>query len=251
MFEENDGGVDDAKELIHAKRWDVYVNKKDKLVKGGYLVEVVSNEKKKVIWEVFNNHVIEEPTDHEEIVLQGFDFNLFDGDEKGVVREGFSEFPYLLMLIKIWHWNWKTKLKTKKQKVDEDNWKALVKGNVRYRKFRWFSRNEFWKNIGCLVSDPTFGLGGPRLWQKEEYIKISGNKRKIRSIQIMVYLYEVFLSGIIYCLLFYFKTILTPFFLAIFLVSLSLGEKSSESIGHNYLSQKSTRQKMNGGGQSC
>ena len=28
VLEENDGGVDDAKELLHAKRWDVYVNEK-------------------------------------------------------------------------------------------------------------------------------------------------------------------------------------------------------------------------------
>ena len=26
MFEDNDGGVDNAKSLIHSKRWDVYVN---------------------------------------------------------------------------------------------------------------------------------------------------------------------------------------------------------------------------------
>ena len=26
MFEDNDGGVDDTKALLHAKRWDVYVN---------------------------------------------------------------------------------------------------------------------------------------------------------------------------------------------------------------------------------
>ena len=28
VLEDNDGGVDDAKALIHAKRWDVYVNEK-------------------------------------------------------------------------------------------------------------------------------------------------------------------------------------------------------------------------------
>ena len=28
FFEENDGGVEDAKVLLHAKRWDVYVNEK-------------------------------------------------------------------------------------------------------------------------------------------------------------------------------------------------------------------------------
>ena len=38
VSEDNDGGVGDTKELLHAKRWDVYVNEKEKLVKGGYLV---------------------------------------------------------------------------------------------------------------------------------------------------------------------------------------------------------------------
>ena len=51
--------------------------------------------------------------------------------------------------------------------MDEYNGKALVKGNVRYRKFRRFSSNGFWKNIGCLVSAHNFGLGGSRLWEKE------------------------------------------------------------------------------------
>ena len=26
VFEDNDGGVDDAKAFLHAKRWDIYVN---------------------------------------------------------------------------------------------------------------------------------------------------------------------------------------------------------------------------------
>ena len=26
FFEDNEGGVDDKKELLHAKRWDLYVN---------------------------------------------------------------------------------------------------------------------------------------------------------------------------------------------------------------------------------
>ena len=38
VSKDNDGGVGDTKELLHAKRWDVYVNEKEKLVKGGYLV---------------------------------------------------------------------------------------------------------------------------------------------------------------------------------------------------------------------
>ena len=80
----------------------------------------------------------------------------------------------------------------------------MNKGNVRYLKVRQFSSNEFWKNIGCLVSAPTFGLGGSRMWEKEEGIKIILKKRKRRSIKIKVDFYEVCLSKIIYCLLFLF-----------------------------------------------
>ena len=28
VFEDNDGGVDDKKAFLHAKRWDLYVNEK-------------------------------------------------------------------------------------------------------------------------------------------------------------------------------------------------------------------------------
>ena len=86
VFEDNEGGVDE-KAMLHAKRWYLYLYEKDKLVKGKYLVEVVGNDKKKLIWEVVGDHVVEEPSDHEEIGLRGFDFNIFDEDEEGVVRE--------------------------------------------------------------------------------------------------------------------------------------------------------------------
>ena len=33
---------------------------------------IFGNDKKKVIWEVVDYHVLEEPTDHEEIGIQGF-----------------------------------------------------------------------------------------------------------------------------------------------------------------------------------
>ena len=39
VFEDNEGGVDE-KALIHAKRWDLYLYEKDKLVQGNYSVEV-------------------------------------------------------------------------------------------------------------------------------------------------------------------------------------------------------------------
>ena len=44
VFEVNEGGVDDKKAFLHAKRWDLYVNEKEQLVKGKYLVEVVGHD---------------------------------------------------------------------------------------------------------------------------------------------------------------------------------------------------------------
>ena len=71
-------------------------------IKGGYFVEFVGYDGKKFLWEVVYDHVVEERNDHEEIVLRGFDFNVYNEDEEGVVREGSSEFPYLQMLINLW-----------------------------------------------------------------------------------------------------------------------------------------------------
>ena len=34
VFKDNEGGVDDNKVLLHAKRWDLYVNYKEQQVKG-------------------------------------------------------------------------------------------------------------------------------------------------------------------------------------------------------------------------
>ena len=53
-----------------------------------------------------DNHAVEEPTDHDEIGLPEFDFYLFGKDEEGVGEEGLSEYPYLLMLMKLRPGNW-------------------------------------------------------------------------------------------------------------------------------------------------
>ena len=72
VFEDNEGGVEE-KALLHAKCWDLYLNKKGKLVKGKYSLKVVGRDQKKVLWEVVGDHVVEEPSDHEDIGLRGFD----------------------------------------------------------------------------------------------------------------------------------------------------------------------------------
>ena len=93
VFEDNEGVVDE-KALLHAKLWGLYLNEKESLLKGKYWVEVVGRDKKKVLWEVVGDHMVEEPSDHKDIRIREFDFNIFDENEEGVVREGCSE-PYL------------------------------------------------------------------------------------------------------------------------------------------------------------
>ena len=73
VFEDNEGGVDE-KALLHAKRWDLYLNKKEKFVKGKYLVEVLGHDNKKLLREVVGDHLVEEPCDHEDIGLRGVRF---------------------------------------------------------------------------------------------------------------------------------------------------------------------------------
>ena len=59
------------KELLHAKKWDVYNSEKEALVKSGNLVEVSDKDGKKVIWDVTDDHVVEEGVEHEKLGLQG------------------------------------------------------------------------------------------------------------------------------------------------------------------------------------
>ena len=160
IFKENDGGVDYNKELLHAKRWDVYTNEKLKIVKGGYFVRAVSYDGRKVLWEVVDDHFIEEENDHDEIVLRGFNFNVFGKDEEEVGREGLIEYLYLVMVMNIWTGYWNNQLKNMNMKVNENNGKFAGMMNGGYGKVFRFSSNEFWNNIGCLVSAHTFGIGG-------------------------------------------------------------------------------------------
>ena len=133
------------------------------MVKGGYSVEVTDKNSKKLIWEVAYDHVFEEGVELEELGLRGFDFNLFDEEREGCVGDDVKELPYFLMLIKLWPGYWEDQLHQMNKKVDKANGIGGAQNNGRFWKFQRFSRNEFWKIIGCLLSAPTFDLGGSRL----------------------------------------------------------------------------------------
>ena len=76
---------------------------------------------KKVIWEVVDDHVVEEGVEHEELGLRGFDFNLFNEYREGCVGDNEKELPYLLVLMKLWPGDWEEQLERMNKKVDEEN----------------------------------------------------------------------------------------------------------------------------------
>ena len=69
VFQDKNGGVDGTKALLHAKKWEIYNSQKGVLVKGGYSVGVSDKDRKSVIWEVVDDHVVEEGVEHEELGL--------------------------------------------------------------------------------------------------------------------------------------------------------------------------------------
>ena len=69
FFNDNNGGVDDDKSIINAKRWNVDMKDKQSLIKVGYSVSVSNIDEKKVLWEVIEDHVVGEGKENDEIVL--------------------------------------------------------------------------------------------------------------------------------------------------------------------------------------
>ena len=151
------------------------------------------------------------------------------------------------MLVKLWPGYREEKLGRINEKVDEDNGRGGTRDNGKFWKIQRFSRNGFWKIIGCLLSAPNFGLRGLRMWEKDP--KISGNKRKRSSIQSKVDLYEV--GAFLFQMIYYYLYTNTYFTSARFVASLTLGERGLGSIGQDDSSQRETRRKMSGAGQGC
>ena len=71
-----------------------------------------------------------------------------------------KKFPYLLMLVKLCPGDCDEQLDRTNKKMDEDNGRGGTQENGLFQKLQRFSGNNFWNNIGCLMSVPTFGLWG-------------------------------------------------------------------------------------------
>ena len=106
-------------------------------------------------------HVIEEKEDYKEIGLCGFDYSLFEDKEGGGEREGLDGSPYLKHLIKLWTGDWGKQMEKMKEAVTMKN-RFILNGGGK-RQVKKFTRQEFWKCIGCILSDITFGYLTPKV----------------------------------------------------------------------------------------
>ena len=97
--------------------------------------------RKKVIWQVANDHIVEEGVEHQELSIQFFDFNLFDEDREVCVGDYVKDFPYFLMLMKLWFGDWQDQISRMNKKVNEDNGRGGTQQNEIFQKLREFSRN--------------------------------------------------------------------------------------------------------------
>ena len=65
------------------------------MVKGCYSVGVSDKDRKRVISEVIDDHVVEEGVEHDKLGLRDFGFNLFDEEREGCVGDDVKELTYL------------------------------------------------------------------------------------------------------------------------------------------------------------
>ena len=58
VFYKNNGRMNNKKYVIHANRWDIFINKNQLLIKGVFCESFRYNTKK-VVWEVVNDNVVD------------------------------------------------------------------------------------------------------------------------------------------------------------------------------------------------
>ena len=110
------------------------------------------------------DHVIEEKKDYTYIGLRGFDYSLFEEKKGGRELEGLDGFPYLKHLIKLWPGDWEKQMEIMNEAVTMKN-RVIFNGGGK-RQVKNFTRQEFWKFIGCILSAVTYGKKGRNLWSE-------------------------------------------------------------------------------------
>ena len=110
------------------------------------------------------DHVIDEQEDYKEIGLRGFDYKLFEEDEGGGKRERLDGYPYFKHFIKLWTGYWLRQMGKLNKAVCMKS-RFLSNGGGK-RLVKHLKRQEFWKCIGCILLEFTYGKKGRKLWSE-------------------------------------------------------------------------------------
>ena len=150
------------KKKINAMRWCVQVKEKEELITRSFSVSVPHPKGGKIVWTCVKYHVIEGKEHYKEIGLHGSDYSLFEDKKGGGKREGLDGFPYLKHLIKLWPGDQEKQTEKMNEAVTMKN-RVILNGGEK-RQVKKFTRQEFWKCIGCILSAATYGKKGRNLW---------------------------------------------------------------------------------------
>ena len=111
-----------------------------------------------------NHHITKENEQYETIVLCGFDYKLFEGEEGEETREGLDGYPYFNHLTQLWPGYWVKQMAKINEAVGMKN--CVTMGGGRKCIARTFRRQEFWKCIVCVLLSVTYGKKRHKVWSE-------------------------------------------------------------------------------------
>ena len=117
-----------------------------------------------LVWTCVNDHIIDEKEDYKDIGLRGFDYKVFKEEEGGGTIELLDGYPYLNHLIQLWPGDWVKQMKKMNEVFVIKNHYKMNEGGK--RSVRPFNRQEFWKCIGCILSEVTYEKKVHKLWSE-------------------------------------------------------------------------------------
>ena len=108
-----------------------------------------------MFWTCVKDHIIDGKDDYKDIGLRGFDYKSFEEEEGGGTREGLDGYPYLKHLSQLWPGYCVMQMAKMNETVGMKNCFTIDGGGKRV--VCPFNRKGFWKFIGCILLEVTYG----------------------------------------------------------------------------------------------
>ena len=110
--------------------------------------------------------IAEAKEEYKAIGLCGFGCKLFEEEEGEGVQEGLDGYPYFTHLIQLCPGDWVEQVRKMNEAVGEKN--SFDNSGGKKLLVHHFTRNEFWKCIGCILSVVIYGIKVNQIWGETE-----------------------------------------------------------------------------------